>query len=180
VQWLLRSIGRNPDKDDPQGDPWLMSQLVPAIISPQVGLQDASGAQLAAWITQTYGAEMGFVAHSAPLVTFDDVLAGAGVNPTLIGGRRWNHWSGVRKLNADGTLAIANPSDGWQGVGQTMSRAQFSALGDFSAIWIDRTGAVPAPPPPAPEPPAPPAPSRVQVLVDEIRERLDEIERLTA
>lgn len=140
-QWILRAVGRNP------GDAWIVQHLLDeGIVTREHGLMDASGSTLAAWITREYGSEMGFTAASANPVTFDDVAAGAGVNPTLIGGRRWNHWAGVRRLNADGTLALANPSDGWMGVGQTMSRAQFDALGPFSAVYIDRAGAVAEPP----------------------------------
>lgn len=141
AQWLLRSIGRNP------GDQWVVSQLIDGgLVTRESGLQDGSGAALAAWITREYGAEGGWTAASANPVTFDDVAAGAGINPTLIGGRAWNHWSGVRGMNADGTLALANPSDGWRGVGQSMSRVQFDALGPFSAVYIDRAGAVAEPP----------------------------------
>ena len=142
AQWLLRSIGRNP------GDAWIVQHLLDeGIVTREHGLMDASGATLAAWLTREYGAEMGWTAASAPLVTFDDVRAGAGVNPTLIGGRRWNHWSGVRGYDAArDLLLLANPSDGWQGIYQTMTREQFDALGTFSAVYIDRAPAVPEPP----------------------------------
>lgn len=172
VQWLLRSIGRNPDASDTTNDPWLTSQLVPNIIRPDVGLRNATGEDLAAWITREYGHEMGFTAYASP-VRFDDVAAGAGVNPTMIGGRGWNHWSGVRALRSDGQLRLANPADGWKGVGQTMSREQFDALGPFTAVWIDRAGAVAPAPDPVPEPP-----SRKSVLISEIRTRLEELERI--
>lgn len=170
VQWLLRSIGRSPDASDTTNDWWLTSQLVPGIIRPDVGLRNATGEDLAAWINREYGHEMGFVAHASP-VRFDDVAAGAGVNPTMIGGRGWNHWSGVRALRSDGQLRLANPADSWKGVGQSMSREQFDALGPFTAVWIDRAGA--AAPAPEPEPP-----SRKAVLISEIRERLTELEKI--
>lgn len=149
VQWLLRSIGRNPDASDPQGDPWLREQLVPSHVTEEKGLLDGSGRQLAQWITETYGTEMGFVAQASP-VTFDDVAAGAGVNPTMVGGSRWNHWAGVRRLNADGTLVLANPSLGWMEVRESISREQWDRLGPWHAIWIDRMSTLPAPVPPAP------------------------------
>lgn len=172
TQFLLRSIGRAPDASNPTTDPWLTSQLVPGIISPAVGLKDATGHPLAAWITREYGSEMGFTAHAVD-VTFDDVAAGAGVNPTIMGGRAYNHWVGVRRVNPDGTLALANPAPGFKGITDSMSRAQFDALGPFSAVYIDRMPAAPAPPVPVP-------PSRVTVLVGEIRERLDELERIAS
>jgi hypothetical protein len=165
VQWLLRAIGRNPDASDPSGDPWLRSQLVPGIVDPAVGLRNATGQQLAEWITREYGAEMGFVAQYSP-VTFDDVWAGAGVNPTIVGGGNWNHWAGIRKRNDDGTLAVANPAPGWMGVGDRISRAQWDALGTFHAIWIDRASTLPVVEPPVIVPPNPDALLLAEVRAD--------------
>jgi hypothetical protein len=144
TEFLLRSIGRAP------GDQWIQDQLLgQGIVTRELGLMNATGEQLAAWITREYGSEMGFEAHHADPVTFDDVWAGAGENPTLIGGRAWNHWVGARRRNDDGTLAIANPSPGFKGVGDSISRAQWAALGPFSAVYIDRLamGATPTDPP---------------------------------
>lgn len=144
AQWLLRSIGRNP------GDAWIVTHLLDeGIVTREHGLMDASGATLAAWLNREYGAERGWTAQSAARVTFDDVAAGAGVNPTLIGGHGWGpggHWSGVRRLNADGSLELANPANGYTGIGQRMTRAEFDARGPWSAVWIDRVGAVAEPP----------------------------------
>jgi hypothetical protein len=57
--------------------------------------------------------------------------------PVLIGGRRWNHWSPVRDYDPTrGVLLLANPADGWGGVGQTMTKAQFTALGPYSAVRV--------------------------------------------
>lgn len=151
VQWLLRSVGRNPDASDTRNDPWLRSQLVPGIISPDVGLRDGTGQQLAAWLTREYGQEMGFVAHAVP-VEYDDVMLGAGINPTLIGGHGWGaggHWAGVRGKDGD-DLLLANPADGYTGIGQRMTRAEWTARGPWHAIYIDRLATLPAPDPPAP------------------------------
>lgn len=169
TQWLLRAIGRNPDASDPKNDPWMRGQLVPGIVSPDVGLRDATGGPLAAWITREYGSEMGFVAQASP-VTFDDVWAGAGVNPMIGGGGAYNHWIGFRARNADGTLSIANSAPGYRGVTDRLSRAQFDALGPWHVVWIDRASDQPAPPPP----------SRKSVLIAEIRERLTELEALAS
>jgi hypothetical protein len=177
VQWLLRSIGRAPDANDTRDDPWLRSQLVPGIISEQNGLEDASGRQLAAWLTREYGTEMGFTAHAAD-VSFDDVLAGAGVNPTMIGGRRWGpggHWSGVRRADEHGWLELANPAPGWTGVGTHLDRTEWAARGPWSAIFIDRAAMLgqPAPVPPAPPVPVPPpADTRLERAVSKARELL--------
>jgi hypothetical protein len=166
AQWLLRSIGRNPDASNPRDDPWMRSQLVPGIVSPDVGLKKATGEDLAAWITREYGNDMGFVAQFSP-VTFDDVAAGAGYNPTIMGGIAYGHWVGVRKLNADGTLSLANPAPGFKGISDRMNRTQFDMLGPFHAIWIDRLSTLTAEPPPVVVPPPKPDP-----LLAEIRAQL--------
>lgn len=175
AQWLLRSIGRNPDASDPQGDPWMRSQLIPNYITPQQGLLDGSGRQLATWITEMYGKEMGFVAQASP-VTFDDVATGAGVNPMIVGGARWNHWAGIRKRNDDGTLALANPSPGWQGVGDRISREQWDALGPWSCIWIDRMSTLaPVDPPPPPADPWAEKRARIRAELEGVIARVDAI-----
>lgn len=168
AEWLLRSIGRNP------GDQWIQDQLLGAgIVTREHGLMDASGNQLARWLQTTYGDEMGIQFQASPVV-YDDVYAGAGTNPMIIGGRAWNHWSGVRDDELGGNLILANPADGWKGVGQTMSREQFDALGPFTCVWVDRMGAVA---PPAPDP-VPEPPSRKSVILANIRTLLEELERI--
>lgn len=144
AQWILRAVGRNP------GDAWIVQHLLDeGVVTRERGLMDGSGATLAAWLNREYGAEGGWTAQSAARVTFDDVAAGAGVNPTLVGGHGWGnggHWSGVRRLNADGSLELANPANGYTGIGQRITRAEWDARGPWSAIWIDRAGAVAEPP----------------------------------
>ncbi len=159
VQWLLRSIGRHPDQAHPVTDPWLRSELVPHIVSPDVGLQDASGQQMADWVTRTYGVEMGFVAQASP-VTFDDVAAGAGVNPMMCGGRRYGpggHWVGIRRLQSDGTLLLANPAPDYTQTGPSLDRAEWDARGPWSCIWVDRMSML------EPVPPIPPLPPKLTV-----------------
>jgi hypothetical protein len=177
MQWLLRSIGRNPS------DQWLHDQLVGGgIVSPDVGLRDATGKPLAAWLTREYGAEMGFTAQAAD-VTFDDVLAGAGVNPTMIGGRTYGpggHWVGVRRADEQGWLELANPAPGFTGTGTHLDRAEWDARGPWSAIYIDRAAMLGQQPAPPVEPAPVPQPTRAQVLVSEIRERLEELASLVA
>lgn len=155
TQWLLRSIGRNPDASDPQGDPWMRSGLVPGIISPDVGLRNGTGADLAAWLNREYGSEMQFTAQYSP-VTFDDVAAGAGVNPTIVGGHNYGpggHWVGIRRVLPDGSLELANPAPNYQNSGPSIDRAEWERFGPWDAIWIDRLSTLPAPnPEPAPQP----------------------------
>lgn len=166
VAFLLRSIGRNPSRA------WLEGSLVPGIISRQVGLQDATGKGMADWLNREYGAEMGFTAHAVP-VAFDDVKAGAGTNPTMIGGRNYGpggHWVGVRRVAPDGSLDLANPASNYTNTGPTLDRAEWDARGPWSAIYIDRMSTAPT------TPPIDPKKERVHVLATEIRDRLAELE----
>ena len=167
TEWLLRSIGRNP------GDQWIQDNLLNAgIVTREHGLSDASGQQLADWLTREYGAEVGWAAQAAP-VDYDDVVAGAGTNPTLIGGRRWGkegHWAGVRGM-ADGALWLANSAPDYTNTGPTLDRAEWDARGPWTAVWIDRASTLPATPPPAPAPES----WRVQ-LAQKLREALAIVE----
>lgn len=176
VQWLLRSIGRNPDASDTTNDPWLTSQLVPNIIRPDVGLRNATGEDLAAWLTREYGHDMGFTAHASP-VRFDDVAAGAGVNPTMIGGRKYGpggHWVGIRRLLPDGTLELANPAPNYDQTGPTLDRAEWDARGPWSAIYIDRAATLAATPLP---PPAEPV-DELEAVRQKLREALAMLDAL--
>lgn len=189
LEWALFSLGRHPSDD------WLENTMIAeGVMSAELGLLDATGKGLAEFVTRQYQAETGIYANHEPSVSFDFVaLEGGHAYPLLIGGRRWGHWSGCSGYDAErDLLLLANPSNGWQGVEQTMNRAQFEALGPFSLVRVlhpDLLDAAPVPvpapqPEPAPEPqPAPtpePVPSRARVLVSEIKDRLDELARLVA
>jgi hypothetical protein len=85
---------------------------------------------------------MGIGAENNPNATWDELQAAAGYQPMVIGGRAWCHWVGVRmgssaigRSDLD-VLALMNPANGWMGVGQSLSQAQFDALGSFSAVWF--------------------------------------------
>jgi hypothetical protein len=185
LEWALFAVGRRPSDD------WLENTMIDeGVMSKEQGLLDATGKGLADFVTRQYG-EFGFYANNEPSVTFDAVAAEIGPYPLLIGGRRWSHWSGVRGYDAiRDILLLANPADGWQGVKQTMNRAQFDALGPFSMVRVLHPDLVPAaePAPPAPEPaPAPPPapePAPPAMTLADVRARLlaiqDEITALLA
>jgi hypothetical protein len=150
ARWAMTAWGRHPTEQ------WFEStMLAEGIVSTDLGLLDASGAGLARFLTEQYG-EFGFAARNNGHVSFDDVKS-VGQSPVLIGGRQWNHWSGVRSYDPiTDTLQLANPSSGWMGVGQAMSRQQFTALGPFSMVvvtWQDPAlPVVVKPPAPTPAP----------------------------
>jgi hypothetical protein len=152
--WAMTAYGRHPS------DSWMETSMIQGgVESTDLGLLVADGSKLAAWITEQYG-EFGYHAYNNGSVGFDDVASVAGRSPVLIGGRNWGpggHWVGVRRFDASsGWLELANPANGYAGVGQTLTRQQFDALGPFSMVAVQWGSAQPAPPPaPVPAPAAP-------------------------
>ena len=152
LRWALTALGRNP------GPLYIENLMVrDGVVSKDLGLLDATGGQLAAWIGKSgpaYYGDDGFYGNNEPTVTFDGAAhEGDHAYPILIGGRAWNHWSGVRGYDASrDVLLLANPSDGWKGVSQIMSRAQWANLGPFSMVRVLHpdllNGTTPEPAPP--------------------------------
>jgi hypothetical protein len=131
LEWALWACGRHSSDD------WLESEMIRQhVMGRQDGLLDASGAGLARFINDEYR-ELGFSASNEPSVTFGALAAEAGRYPLLIGGRAWNHWSGVRGYDAArNQLLLANPADGHKGIRQEMTPEQFEALGPFSMVRV--------------------------------------------
>lgn len=130
AQWLLRALGRNP------GDAWIRGQFLPnGLMTAEYGLMDASGASLAAWLQREYGDEMGLTFTNKNGASWDDIAAIAGRQPVMIGGRAWNHWSGVRRLQ-EGGLELANPAPNWKDVGTLLDRAEFDRYGSWSYVTV--------------------------------------------
>jgi hypothetical protein len=129
--WAMRTIGFAVTEQD------VITGLGPGRISPTLGLLDASGAGLVSYL-----AEMGIGAENNPSATFQDMMAAAGYQPMVMGGRAWCHWVGVRMSTAVAhtdlwpQLALMNPAAGWMGVGQTIDKPTFDSLGPFSAVWF--------------------------------------------
>lgn len=148
TEWALYAWGRAPSDD------WLENSMIAAgVVSPAVGLCDASGDGLAWWCNEEYG-EFGYEAENVNPVSFDDLAAEAATlsHPIMAGGRSWGHWTGVRGYDAESDLLLlANPANGWMGVYQTLSRGQFASLGGFSMVRLthpEAEGRVPEGPPP--------------------------------
>ena len=131
LTWCLHTIGRTESEAD------VVAGLGPARISPVYGLLDASGAGIVSYLS-----ELGIASANNPGATWDEVMAAAGSQPMLIGGRKWCHWVGVRIGTAQfldawpEALALANPAPGWMDVGQLLEPYQFDELGAFSAVWF--------------------------------------------
>jgi len=132
LTWCLNTIGRTETEAD------VVAGLGPARISPAYGLLNASGAGLVEYL-----AELGISAANNSDARWDEVVAAAGSQPMLIGGRAWCHWVGVRipngivNLTTSTALALANPAPGYDGVYQILNEEDFPRLGAFSAVWFE-------------------------------------------
>lgn len=135
AQWCLRAWGRTPD------DAWMTQSLIDeGVMTPQYGLMDASGAGMADWFNRHYGGpEDGYVASNEPSITFDEVAAeaGQGSHPVMLGGRAFYHWVGCGGYEpSQDLLLIANSARGYQGVYDSLSRAQWASLGSWSMVRL--------------------------------------------
>jgi hypothetical protein len=158
TRWALEALERKP------AESWIEATMISeGVVSTAQGLLDATGAGLAAFVRRHY-TEFGYDANHEPSIGWEWAVREGGekpdgsghLYPVLIGGRAWNHWSGLRDYDpARKVLLLANPAEGWKGVGQTMTKAQFDALGPFSAVRIwhrDLFAPPPGPPIPVPDP----------------------------
>ena len=136
LRWAMAAMGAPVDEG------WMEDTvLAEGVVKTSNGLQDATGAGLAAFVKRHFGGD-GFEANNEPSITFDQarfegMSEGKHAYPVLIGGRNWNHWSAVRGYDeAQGVLLLANPAGNWKDVGQSMTRAEFDRLGDFSMVRV--------------------------------------------
>lgn len=131
LTWCLNAFGV------PLSEAEVVAGLGPHRISPTYGLLDASGAGLVSYL-----AELGIPALNNPDASWDEIWAAAGYQPMLIGGRAWNHWTGVRMGSSaygagpDSILLLANPAPGYRAIGQYLDSMDFDDLGPFSAVWF--------------------------------------------
>lgn len=145
MRWSLWAYGRQPTEQ------WLESSMLSeGVVSTRNGLEDATGAGLAAWASRHYG-DAGYRGEHDPSVSFDEVATEAETrqHPICLGGRGWYHWSGVRGFDG-AKILLANPAPGWKGVSQTLSREQWEYLGPWSMMRLVHASesASPAPIPP--------------------------------
>lgn len=131
LAWALSAYGF------PISEQEVILGLGPERISATYGLLDASGTGLVSYL-----AEIGIPASNNPDASWDDLMAAAGFQPMVIGGRGWCHWSGVRMgstaagIQTPNMLALANPAPGYMGVEQLLYWTDFGELGPFSAVWF--------------------------------------------
>src|SRR5262244_3920894 len=122
--WAMRTVGFEVTEQD------VIAGLGPGRISATYGLLDASGAGLVSYL-----GEQGINAENNPAASFQDVMAAAGYQPMVIGGRSWNHWVAVR-MGSDAvgqpelqTLVLMHRAPGWMGIYQTLGIYDWEPLG---------------------------------------------------
>lgn len=131
LTWALNAHGRAITESE------VVAGLGPGRINATYGLLDASGAGLVEYL-----GELGIPALNNADASWAEVLAAAGHQPMVVGGRGWCHWTGVRMgswalgYEDPEWLWLANPAPGWMEVYQYMFYEVFDTLGPFSAVWF--------------------------------------------
>lgn len=122
--WMGRSLG------------WGWSELDVAyafqeagIATPQLGLLDGTGAGIVRWLSLQ---PLPATNHRVSWTTLSQL---PWTCPCIMGSTSWYHWVGVRGLDQDGNLLLANSAPGWGGIYQTMTQWQFERFGDFWSVW---------------------------------------------
>jgi hypothetical protein len=129
--WAMRTVGFEVTEQD------VIAGLGPTRISPTYGLLDASGAGLVSYL-----GEQGIGASNNAEASWDELMAAAGYQPMVVGGRAWNHWvavrmgSGAAGMAGSDALVLMNAAPGWMGVDQVLSYDNFVRLGTFAAVWF--------------------------------------------
>jgi hypothetical protein len=132
--WMLHATGNRESLETVR-----QQMLATGRVTQANGLSDATGAGLAQTLRDL--ASDSPAVSSTGSASFDEVAAKAGRMAVGIGGRAWNHWSGVRGYDANAdVLLLASSAEGFKGVGTTMNRAQFASLGGMSMVWMDYGG----------------------------------------
>lgn len=128
--FMLKSLGIDMDASR------LQDVLVPDYVTPALGLIQGDGSGLAAVLADQSGCPTG---HR--WVDWAWLQAHAGTMPVGMGSPSLYHWVAVRGVQADGSLALANPAPGYQGLGDTMTAAQFQQWAPWAAVWIEMPAA---------------------------------------
>jgi hypothetical protein len=129
LAWVERATQVNPNADE-----WSAVEEIgqPQNINPTYGLMDGSGAQLQRVLRDSYD-----IPSSQAWLTFDSAYAVYASTLGMMSGGTWYHWVGVRGVDGNGNLWIANSAPGYQGVDSILGRDDFNRLGPFSCVWLE-------------------------------------------
>lgn len=126
--WLLQATGLDPDVTRLEvGE----SIGYPGCVNSYNGLESVD---CILRVLRSYG-----VRAREEWVGFDHAFAIADGTGGILNGKSWYHFVGLRGQSA-GDLWVANSARGYRGVYDTLSRAQFGALGPFRVIYLDPYG----------------------------------------
>lgn len=121
--WMGRSIGWN----------WIESDVAyefvrAGIATPQLGLLDGTGVGIVRWLSlQPFEA-------TNQRVHYEDLPGLTAGCPLIMGSTRWYHWVGVRSVDQNGVIQLANSAPGWAGIWTSLTMDQFNTFGDFWAV----------------------------------------------
>lgn len=104
---------------------------IPDNVNSTYGLMDGSGTELQRAIRDQTGLD-----SSQGWLDYDTAYAIYAQTFGCMSGGGWYHWVGVRGVDGQGNLWIANSAPGYDGVWDTLSRADFNRLGPFSCVWV--------------------------------------------
>lgn len=128
LTWLLHALGRGPSVA------WI-TEAMGTGISQANGLEDATGAGLAALVNREYG-EMFHASSRQEAMAWAEVLSALRSGLHLcIGGAAWYHWVALRGCD-DSTLYLMNPAGSYKGISDTLNETQFRQMGPFHALMV--------------------------------------------
>lgn len=131
LEWLKRATGLVVTDDIYGSRETTVYEIgYPNNINPQVGLMDASGWALREVLKDVYGqdSEQGWL-------DFDTTYELAQGGPGMMSGAAYYHWVGIRGIQGS-NLWVSNSAQGYKGVYDVISRADFDRLGGFSVVWL--------------------------------------------
>lgn len=100
------------------------------LATPQLGLLDGTGAGIVGWLAQQP------LTATNSRVSYSDLLERDWSCPLIMGSSRWYHWVGVRGVDQEGTILLANSAPGWGDIWQELSHADFRRFDDFWAVYL--------------------------------------------
>ncbi len=127
LAWVLRATGADPNATE---DSEIAEIGEPDNINATYGLMSSAGGALRA-VYSKYG-----LSTSQGWLTFDEAWTLAGRTTGQMSGRTWYHWVALRGQDGP-NIWIANSAKGYEGISESLSRADFNRLGPFSVVWLE-------------------------------------------
>lgn len=130
LTWVLQATGMLASSGDVYAD----RDAVGRVMGYPSCVNETYGCMSAQCVVDAFGF-YGLSARQA-WVTFDQAYAIAQQTTGVINPIGMYHFMGIRGVS-DGALWVANSAPGYDGVGSTLDRGQFNALGPVQVIYLD-------------------------------------------